>query len=347
MKKSYTGPVLIVGGGLAAIGVVWLARRKSTATTEDISKILSGETTADSSDNVKRGVFNARLTGYWPFTAGTGEKKMEGGTKDRRGNPLYTLEMHINGMAPYVSVAGDDVIWPYGQRIKLDAWPNAIFRVVDTGGHFRGAGKLYRVLGHEPLDICVDSSKTVVPKLAVGQIVPGDNFAKGKAVATSGFKAQDVVVGDAAIVEGRTEADAEALARAIESEIGNRSLEEMRAAAWAIRNRADDHGLSVCQLLAPSGEWGSPRASGGYASTRRAPTERARTIANEVLALPPQADPTDGAIDFWLPASQARMSRHYVGYGSETKVRAQQDRAGLVPVAVIGAVELLARRPVS
>lgn len=118
----------------------------------------------------------ARLTGYWPYQAGLSDAQrlMEGGHTDKDSHPLYTLEMYQRGEAPYVSVAGDDSIWPYGQRIEIDAWPGVVFRVVDTGGNFRGANKQYREAGREPLDICVDSSSSRVPKRATVTIVEGD-----------------------------------------------------------------------------------------------------------------------------------------------------------------------------
>lgn len=190
MSKRSTG-LIFVGGGLAAIAGAVFAWRKSTSTTDDITRALAGQPDPDTGE-VKHN-FDARLTGYWPFAATESEKKMEGGLKDRKGKPLYTLEMHQAGKAPYVSVSGDDSIFPYGQRLSLDVWPGLTFRVVDTGSHFRGVNKVYRVVGREPLDICVDSSKTVVPKEAVATIYPGDNFAGGKAVATSGLKDQTVL----------------------------------------------------------------------------------------------------------------------------------------------------------
>lgn len=143
------------------------------------------------------GTFQARLTGYWPFAAKTdAERRMEGGIHDRKGKPLHTLEQHLaDRMAhPYVSVSGDDAIFPYGQRIEIDAWPGAVFRVVDTGGHFRGASKVYRVSGLEPLDVCVDSKATVVPKTAATvRIIKGDHFDRpGREVAAEKFKGQIV-----------------------------------------------------------------------------------------------------------------------------------------------------------
>jgi hypothetical protein len=137
--------------------------------------------------------FAARLTGYWPFTAKASERQMEGGTNDRRGNALHTLEDAQAGRAPFVSVSGDDAIFPYGQALRIDAFPGVLFRVVDTGGHFRGAGKVYRVAGREPLDVCVASSATKVPPLATVQIIPGDTLDKpGRVVASGKFRGQTV-----------------------------------------------------------------------------------------------------------------------------------------------------------
>lgn len=204
MKKSVAGGMFLIGGGALAAGAVWWAAHKSQQTVDVIREALKdtggfggGGASSDWGDPSK-GRFAAHLTGYWPFTAREDERKMEGGINDRRGNKLYTLEQHLADPVahPYVSVAGDDEVFPYGQRLEISAWPGKIFRVVDTGGHFRGAGKLYRVMGEEPLDICVDSSKTVVPKKNVtARIIPGDNFERGKAVATAGIKSQNVVLG--------------------------------------------------------------------------------------------------------------------------------------------------------
>ncbi len=128
-----------------------------------------------------------RLTGYWPFSASAGERTMEGGKFDTHSNPLHTLEDAQSGAAPYCSVSGDDGAWPYGQRISIDQWPDVVFRVVDTGGHFRGtpifegfakkiAGKWYRIAGREPLDICVNSSATKITPEAVATVFPGDDL---------------------------------------------------------------------------------------------------------------------------------------------------------------------------
>lgn len=371
-RKSYLGPALLFGGGAVALGVGVFAFRKASATTDGVAAALAGTdppATAAPAAPGTGGVVAVHTTGYWPFTARDDEKKMEGGTKDRKGKPLYTLEMHLKDPAscPYVSVSGDDAVWPYGQRLSISAWPNAIFRVVDTGGHFRGAGKVYRVLGEEPLDICVDSSKTPVPKSGVtAKIFPGDNFAKGTPdVAVAKIKNQTVVSGEvSSFEEVHSEDDREALARALESELGGRSTEELIGAAWAIRNRAAHADISIHGLLAPHGEYGSARRSGGYASTRQPATPRARAVVSTILGAPALFDPTGGAIDFWVPAQQAKLralgdvyraavksgdetkiARYakYANYGRESDVRAQQERGGLRITNIIGAVELLGK----
>lgn len=175
-----------VGGLAAAIGAAIASHRASETEGATMAAVASG------------GTFQARLTGYWPFAAKTeAEKKMEGGHHDRKGRALHTLEQHLSDPVahPFVSVSGDDAIFPYGQRIEISTWPQAVFRVTDTGGHFRGAGKVYRVAGLEPLDVCVDSSATRVPKTpATVRIIKGDHFDRrpGAEVATGKFRGQVV-----------------------------------------------------------------------------------------------------------------------------------------------------------
>lgn len=362
MKKS---AYMLIGGGVALGAAAWFASRK---TTDAISRAIGGNGDVDPATG-QRGVFNARLTGYWPKSATPDERKMEGGLKDRKGQPLHTLEDHLAdpGAHPYVSVAGDYDIFPYGQRLVVGAWPKAVFRVVDTGGHFHGASKLYRIAGYEPLDINVDSSTTIVPKTSLVRIVVGDNFESGRAVATGGMKGQNVVVGyaEAEPQIGRTNDDVEALARAIESEAGDMKSDERVVAAWAIRNRADATGVSVFDLLAPRKAFGAPRSSGGFCSTRKAPSVSSRRIASEVIDAATENDPTGGAIDFWVPARQDKMRRlgdayrdavangdelraqlyaRYASYGTEDQVREQYRNEGLYPVRIFGMIELLGRR---
>lgn len=175
----------MLAGAAAAAATAALAAWRSAATSDATSAAVAGG-----------GTFKARLTGYWPFTATEAERRMEGGVHDRKGKPLHTLEQHLADPQahPFVSVSGDDAIFPYGQRVSIDAWPGAVFRVVDTGGHFRGADKVYRVTGREPLDVCVASKGTPVKKDAAATIYAGDHFDKpGKEVARGKFQGQVVV----------------------------------------------------------------------------------------------------------------------------------------------------------
>lgn len=118
------------------------------------------------------------LTAYWPFDVDNeDERRMEGGTNDRKGRPLHTLEDHIEDPAahPFVSLAADYTLFPYGTRawipslgVPSQEWQERaraagldgdlscyVGRIVDTGGHFFGAGKKYRNPGAEPIDCCV------------------------------------------------------------------------------------------------------------------------------------------------------------------------------------------------
>jgi hypothetical protein len=360
MSRS-TNMILIGGGVALAGGAAYLAFRRSTKTTEDVQKAIEGVTDINTPPS-ERGKVKVRATGYWPYAATEAEKKMEGGTNDRLGHPIITLEQHLADPAahPYVSVSGDPDIWPAGQRISIDAWPTAVFRVVDTGSHFHGAGKVYRVVGYEPLDIAVNSSATPVPKLVTATIFPGDSFVKGKAVATGGFKDQTVVVG-----EGRTMDDVEALSRAVASELGHCSDDEQRAAAWAMRNRADVLGMNLKQLLAPRGVWGAATHSKGYASTRRPADKRATENVIGCLDAPQSQDPTNGATEFWVPKLQQQMHMlgclyrgavangdserairyaRFAGYETEDAVRDKMQRNGLGVTTVVGDIELLGRK---
>lgn len=114
------------------------------------------------------------LTGYYPVNS-----TMEGGTKDCRRRNLYTLQQHKSNpiLYPYAAVAGDFTIWPDGQRISLpDVDSDAIFRVVDTGGHFYGANKTFRYEGREPFDICLDPGTSFGIRPTTAIIFPGDDF---------------------------------------------------------------------------------------------------------------------------------------------------------------------------
>lgn len=366
----------MIGGGAAALGAILYGTKKATETTDAIEEGVNAPPVSlpltlpvplPEEVSNKLPTFTARLTGYWPYQEGLSaeERKMEGGTKDRAGKPVITLEQHQRDPIkyPYVTVAGDYNIFPLGQRLIISAWPSALFRVTDTGGHFFGPKKVYRMIGAEPLDIAVNSSKTPVPKTGIKvQIVPGDTFAKKGLleVATGKLKDQTILfTGD--MREGRTTADKEALARALESELGGRPKEELIAAAWTMRNRADKKGTSLSQLLAPQGKYGSPAVSKGYASTRRPPTEKSRATASEVLDAV-SGDPTNGATDFWVPSQQEKLRQlgdiyraavksgdiekavkyaRYAKYGTEGDVRVKHAQKGLRVTHVIGVLECL------
>lgn len=202
MSRLLSAVFLALGGSVVA-GTGYFAYSRSKKTKESVdAAVRSG------------GIVKIHATGYWPFSARPDEQRMEGGVEGaaawrgrrvvdpRTGKrvKLHTLEQYLaNPTAhPEVSVSGDPEVWPFGQRIVLSPWPNAVFRVVDTGGHFTGAGKVFRVVGEEPLDICVDSSRTNVPKKNVtATIVAGDNWEGGQAVALSKLRDPRVVVGSA------------------------------------------------------------------------------------------------------------------------------------------------------
>jgi hypothetical protein len=157
---------LIIGGistAAASVAAFFVAKR----TTDAVKDAVSGKGAV---------TVPVRVTGYWPFSARPDEVKMEGGVNDRKGSPLHTLEDFQAGKAPFVSVSGDYTIFPYGQRISLAEWPGVVFRIVDTGSHFHGSGKIYRIAGREPLDVCVASSATKVVPQTDATIYPGDHF---------------------------------------------------------------------------------------------------------------------------------------------------------------------------
>lgn len=186
-----TGTTLLIGTGLAALGAVLFASHKSSTTTEAIKDAVKAPVGTPPSAMPS---FVARVTGYWPFSAKPSEQRMEGGMKDRKGAPLHTIEDFFAGKSDHVSCSGDDAVFPYGQKITFP-WIDGravVGRVTDTGSHFRGASKAYRVVGQEPLDVCVASSSTSVPKTVTAKIVAGDNYDNAKAVAIAKMAGQVV-----------------------------------------------------------------------------------------------------------------------------------------------------------
>lgn len=111
------------------------------------------EDTGASSDEIRvSSSFTSRGTGYYPDSSA-----LEGGFKDRVGKPLHTLQQFLAGSAPYVSVAMDSSAFKYGTRLRIRELESKygraiVFRVVDTGGAFRGRGRTR-------IDICTANNK--------------------------------------------------------------------------------------------------------------------------------------------------------------------------------------------
>jgi hypothetical protein len=96
--------------------------------------------------------FNARGTGYYPDAS-----PLEGGFVDRRDQPLRTLQDFLSGKANYVSVAMDSKAFPYGTKLRIPELEAKYgkqieFRVVDTGGAFKGKGT-------SRIDICTANER--------------------------------------------------------------------------------------------------------------------------------------------------------------------------------------------
>lgn len=108
-----------------------------------------GEELAESQDEIRTvGSFVSRGTGYYPAN-----NSMEGGFLDCKGAKLRTLQQFLAGRAEYVSVAMDSKAFAYGQRLRIKELEQKygkaiVFRVVDTGGAFRGRGRAR-------IDVCV------------------------------------------------------------------------------------------------------------------------------------------------------------------------------------------------
>jgi 3D (Asp-Asp-Asp) domain-containing protein len=111
------------------------------------------EPTGAAADEIRvTSTFTSRGTGYYPSSSA-----LEGGFNDRVGKKLRTLQQFLAGTADYASVAMDSNAFKYGTRLRikeLDAkYGRAIvFRVVDTGGAFRGKGRTR-------IDICTANER--------------------------------------------------------------------------------------------------------------------------------------------------------------------------------------------
>ena len=106
----------------------------------------------------------ALLSEYYP-DAPPSQTRREGGKYDR--NPhtktlVITVQQHKQDREryPYVSVSADLSLRgrpvPYGARVYFAAYPDLVFRLVDTGDNFRGKTKKIREPGHEPFDIATN-----------------------------------------------------------------------------------------------------------------------------------------------------------------------------------------------
>lgn len=111
----------------------------------------------------------ALATAYWPKGyKSAAEEKMEGGPRDRREFPLFTVEDHLAGRAPYASVAMDNDAFPYGTALYIPevceaygvAWDEITFLVVDTGGAFIKPGQ-----NRDRIDICVENKTAGFEKI--------------------------------------------------------------------------------------------------------------------------------------------------------------------------------------
>ena len=188
-----------LAGGAVAAYVAWRQSSKTRAAT--VAAVASG------------GTIQINATGYWPFSATASEQQMEGGTTGAaiwnghkvvdpvtgKRIQLHTVEEYLEGKVPYFSLSGDPEAWPFGQAVQV-AWfdgKTILGRVVDTGSHFKGSQKVYRISGREPLDFCVASKSSKILSKTTGTIVKGDHFDKpGAEIVASAFKGQTVVAGN-------------------------------------------------------------------------------------------------------------------------------------------------------
>lgn len=171
----------LIGGGFAALGSGVVALLSSRRTVQAVKDAITGAVGAPGMPKLK-----VHLTHYYPWDVHTdAERKMEGAPVDRKKNPLHTVEDFLAGKSNYVSLAGDYTLWPYGQKVIVPWGDHSLTgRVVDTGGHFHGLGKVFRVIGAEPIDVCVFSRDNHPPRSTVEvQVVVGDHFDKAGAVA--------------------------------------------------------------------------------------------------------------------------------------------------------------------
>ena len=112
---------------------------------------------SESSPRPSNNVYSVQTTLYT-----TENNSMEGGSKDRCGRPLHTLDDYMNWDANEVSVAMDKYALPYGTIIRIPEIEKRLkvkdpipFKVVDTGGAFYNQGT-------SRMDICVGHSQSTI-----------------------------------------------------------------------------------------------------------------------------------------------------------------------------------------
>lgn len=200
-------------GALVLVGAWWWNQTRALRAAVDAP---AGSTEQDPLDfmtdqNAQDRLFKAKLTTYYPKGTSSGgyassaEATMEGGALGAalwRGRRVVdpstgarvvipTVEDARAGRSSYAGVSSDPAVFPWGQALRIDTMPDVLFRVVDTGGRFRGdpiydvadivrgqVAKLYRIVGYEPLDIAGDPGSSHAGKANV-TIVAGDKWGEG------------------------------------------------------------------------------------------------------------------------------------------------------------------------
>jgi 3D (Asp-Asp-Asp) domain-containing protein len=128
----------------------------STGCAVTASDAVESDITSAEDDLRVVGAFSSRGTGYYPDSSA-----LEGGFVDM-------LQGFLRGSSPYVSVAMDKSAFPYGTRLRI-AELNAkygreiIFRMVDTGGAFRGKGQ-------SRMDICTQNRAASLDPVINGRL---------------------------------------------------------------------------------------------------------------------------------------------------------------------------------
>ena len=141
------------------LGAMALLAAACGGATDDSSEEVGG-----SQDEIRvTSAFTSRGTGYYPDSSA-----LEGGFNDRIGKKLRTLQQFLAGNAEYVSVAMDKSAFKYGTRLRIREFDakygrSIIFRVVDTGGAFRGKGRAR-------IDICVANRSASLDKTVNGTL---------------------------------------------------------------------------------------------------------------------------------------------------------------------------------